>query len=232
MKFTVSSSLMHKQLSTISGAIVNNPLVPILENFLFVIKNGVLTATASDLHISMVTEMDVDAKEDMGIAIPAKKLMDTLKNLNDQPITFNVNAETYAIEITSYKGGRYKLAGEDSEDYPKIPLADGKNKIMLTSEGIAEAISRCLFAVGSDDMRPAMTGVFIKLESTKVTFVSTDGNRLIKYIRKDTHSKADSTLIIPKKAMALLRTALPSEDRKSTRLNSSHLDLSRMPSSA
>jgi DNA polymerase-3 subunit beta len=211
MKFIVSSGVLHKQLSSISGVIVNNPIVPILENFLFVVKNSVLTASASDLQISMTTSVDVECQEDMSIAIPAKKLMDTLKGLPDQPITVNINPDDFSIEITSYKG-RYKLAGEDANDFPKIAQPDGKNKVTLGSELLGDAIGRTLFATGTDELRPAMTGVLMKLENNKATFVSTDGNRLIRYVRTDVQSTVEQSVIIPKKAFSLLRSALPSSN--------------------
>ncbi|TAE17868.1 MAG: DNA polymerase III subunit beta [Bacteroidetes bacterium] len=211
MKFIVSSGVLHKQLSSISGVIVNNPIVPILENFLFVVKNSVLTASASDLQISMTTSVDVECQEDMSIAIPAKKLMDTLKGLPDQPITMNINPDDFSIEITSYKG-RYKLAGEDANDFPKIAQPDGKTKVTLSSELLGAAIGRTLFATGTDELRPAMTGILMKLEKNQVTFVSTDGNRLIRYTRKDVEADVEQSVIIPKKAFALLRSALPSSN--------------------
>jgi len=79
MKFIVSSSYLKKQLAAINGVITTNPVVPILENFLFEIQGGTLTVTASDLQTSMMTEMDVEAKEDGSIAIPAKILLETLR---------------------------------------------------------------------------------------------------------------------------------------------------------
>ena len=120
MKFIVSSAELLKRLSNINGVITTNPVVPILENFLFEIKDGLLTITASDLQTSMITEIDVEAKEDGSIAVPARILMDTLKNLPEQPVTFTIDGETYSVEINS-DNGRYKLAGENATDFPKVP---------------------------------------------------------------------------------------------------------------
>ncbi|MDX5420191.1 MAG: DNA polymerase III subunit beta, partial [Hymenobacteraceae bacterium] len=111
MKFIVSSSALLKQLSSINGVVTNNPVVPILENFLFEINNSTLTITASDLETSMITQLPVEAKENGRIAAPAKILLETLKNLPDQPVTFTIDEETYTIEISS-SNGRYKLSGE------------------------------------------------------------------------------------------------------------------------
>ena len=125
MKFIVSSSYLLKQVSAINGVITTNPVVPILENFLFEIKSGTLTITASDLQTSMITEIEVEAKEDGSIAIPARILMETLRNLPEQPVTFSIDSDTYSIEINS-DNGRYKLSGENATDFPKLPtVSDG-----------------------------------------------------------------------------------------------------------
>jgi DNA polymerase-3 subunit beta len=123
----------------------------------------------------------------------------------------NINPDDFSIEITSYKG-RYKLAGEDANDFPKIAQPDGKTKVTLSSELLGAAIGRTLFATGTDELRPAMTGILMKLEKNQVTFVSTDGNRLIRYTRKDVEADVEQSVIIPKKAFALLRSALPSSN--------------------
>jgi DNA polymerase-3 subunit beta len=72
MKFIVSSAALLKELNNIHGVITTNPVVPILENFLFEIEDGKLIITASDLQTSMITELEVEAKESGSIAVPAK----------------------------------------------------------------------------------------------------------------------------------------------------------------
>jgi DNA polymerase-3 subunit beta len=210
MKFIVNSAVLQKQLSVLSGVIINNPVVPILENFLFVIEKGKLTASASDLQITMTTELNVETNDSGSIAVPAKILLDTLKSLPEQPITFTFDESTQSIELTSYKG-RYKLTGERAEDFPKIPEPSGNLKVGTTSEVLANAIGNTLFAVGTDELRPAMTGIYLKLDKEKTTFVATDGNRLIRYERQDVSADQTTSMIIPKKAMALLKSSLPAE---------------------
>ena len=120
MKFSVSSALILKQLSAINGVIGGNTLIPILENFLFALEDGVLTATASDLQTVMITQIEVDSKDKGSIAVPARLLLDTLRSLPEQPITVNVDAETFGVELVT-ENGRYKLAGENPIDFPKTP---------------------------------------------------------------------------------------------------------------
>ncbi len=215
MKFIVSSSSLLKQLNHINGVVTTNPVVPILENFLFEIEDGKLTITASDLQTSMITELDVEAKENGSIAVPAKILMETLRNLPEQPVTFSMDEKTFSIEISS-DNGRYKLAGENAIDFPKIPEVSDGVAVDISSDALASAISNTIFATSNDELRPAMTGVYINLSETNTTFVATDGHRLIRYRRVDVASDADQTIIVPRKALNLLKTTLPNENSNVT----------------
>jgi DNA polymerase III subunit beta len=211
MKFIVSSSALLKQLSAINGVITTNPVVPILENFLFEISEGKLTITASDLQTSMITELEVEAKDSGSIAVPAKILMETLKNLPEQPVTFSIAEETYSIEISS-DNGRYKLAGENATDFPKVPVISNAYTVDLSAEVLSSAINNTIFATSNDDLRPAMSGVYVTLKDTNITFVATDGHRLVRYRRVDVAAEVDNSIIIPRKALNLLKATLPAEN--------------------
>ena len=188
MKFLVSSSTLLKQLSNVQGVIASNPVIPILENFLFELEPNKLTVTGSDLETSMITEIAVDAKESGRIAVPAKILLDILKSLPDQPVTIDMDDETYTIEISS-DNGRYKLTGENANDFPKVPSSEGvEDSIDVPSEILMMAINKTIFATSNDELRPAMTGVYAELKDSNVTFVATDGHRLVKYTRVDVTS--------------------------------------------
>jgi DNA polymerase-3 subunit beta len=211
MKFIVSSAALLKQVSAISGVIASNPVVPILENFLFEISDGLLTITASDLQTSMITEIDVEAKENGNIAVPAKILLETLRNLPEQPVTFSIDQDTYSVEISS-DNGRYKLAGENATDFPKVPDVSDGYAVDISSSVLNRAITNTIFAVSNDELRPAMTGIYLKISDSNTTFVATDGHRLIRYRRVDIASDMDNAIIIPKKALNLLKTSLPAEN--------------------
>jgi DNA polymerase III subunit beta len=210
MKFTVSSSSLLKQLVGINGVIASNPIIPILENFLFEIKGEKLSITASDLQTSMITVLNVDTQTDGNIAIPARILLDTLKNLPEQPVTFTIDPDTYSIEISS-ENGRYKLAGENAIDFPKIPEVTGVSSVELPSDIILRAVTNTIFATSTDELRPAMTGVLFQLNDANSTFVASDGHRLIRYRRQDVTSATGTSIIIPRKALNLLKATLPSE---------------------
>jgi len=211
MKFIVNSAYLLKQLSNINGVITTNPVVPILENFLFELDKGSLTVTASDLQTSMITDLQVESKEKGSIAVPARILLDTLKNLPEQPVTFSIDESTYSIEIIS-DNGRYKLSGENATDFPKVPSVTNDFSADISSEVLARAINNTIFATSNDELRPAMTGVYVNLGENNSTFVATDGHRLVRYRRADVKSSNGSSIIIPRKALNLLKATLPSEN--------------------
>jgi len=210
MKFIVSSSALLKHLTQINGVIVNNPVMPILENFLFEIQDGILIITASDLQTTMTTEMAVEAQEDARICVPARILMDTLKNLPEQPVTFHVDLDTFSVEL-SVENGRYKLAGENAIDFPRIPLASKTDSIEMPADVLGKAITYTIFCTSNDDLRPAMMGVLFQITEDKAVFVATDGHRLVRYTREDVVSATEANLILPKKALNLLKSALPND---------------------
>lgn len=223
MKFIVSSSSLLKQLSGINGVITSNPVVPILENFLFEINDGLLTITASDLQTSMITQMEVEAKDPGSIAVPAKILLETLRNLPEQPVAFSIDEETYSVELSS-DNGRYKLAGENATDFPKVPVVSDGYTVDISSDILATAINNSIFATSNDELRPAMTGVYLNLGENSTTFVATDGHRLIRYRRIDVAAETDNAIIIPRKALNLLKASLPAE--------STHVTLEFNPANA
>lgn len=209
MKFSVSSNELLKQLQVAGGAIGSNPVLPILEDFLFKIENNILTISATDLETSITTQIDVMSDSDGTVAVPARILLDTLKALPEQPITFNVNDENYGIEITSAYG-KYKLAGENGEDFPNIPEPEGVDSIAVSSPTLSNAISKTLFATSNDELRPAMTGVYFQVDFNKLIVVATDAHKLVKYTFTEIASEVSTSFIVPKKALNLLKNALPS----------------------
>ncbi|NGM65589.1 DNA polymerase III subunit beta [Sphingobacterium sp. SGR-19] len=211
MRFIVSTSILLKQLQSISGASSSSTVLPILENFLFEIKDNLLTISATDLQTSMVTSLQIEAKEEGRVAMPSKILIETLKTLPDQPVAFSVDTNTLAIEISA-GDGKYKLSGENADDFPKIPVVDNVSTVALNASILSEAINKTLFAVSSDELRPAMSGVLVQLAEQSITFVSTDAHKLVRYRRTDISSEKPTSFILPKKALALLKSSLPSDD--------------------
>ena len=222
MKFIVSSSALLKQLQQISGVINANTVLPILEDFLFEIEKGRLTVVATDLETVMKIHMDIEAKDSGRVCIPAKILMDSLKNIPEQPLAFNVD-KNFSVEITS-SNGKYKVMGENPDNFPKEPTADDANEFSMSSTALVTAINKSVFAVSNDDLRPAMTGVYFELDKKSMSFVATDAHRLVRYTRTDVSCPKTDSFIVPRKPLSLLKTALPDNDDELTlSYNSNHL---------
>jgi len=221
MKFIVSSSALLKQLQHISGVINANTVLPILEDFLFEVEKNKLSVVATDLETVMRIQMDIEAKDSGKVCIPAKILLDSLKNIPDQPLTFNID-KNFGIELTS-DNGKYKVMGENPDNFPKEPSADDTTSFKATSSALITAINKTLFAVSNDDLRPAMTGVFFELDKKGMQCVATDAHRLVKYKRTDVSCPKSDNFIVPKKPLTLLKSALPANDDEiSISYNSNH----------
>src|SRR6476661_6932406 len=222
MKFIVSSSQLLKQLQHISGVINANTVLPILEDFLFEVEKNKLTVVATDLETVMRIQLDIEAKDSGKVCIPAKILMDSLKNLPDQPLTFNID-KNFGVELTS-DNGKYKVMGENPDNFPKEPVADDTTSFKTTASALVTAISKTLFATSNDDLLPAMTGVFFELDKKVLQFVATDAHRLVRYKRKDVVCPKNDSFIVPRKPLNLLKSAIPSNDDEITiSYNSNHL---------
>src|SRR5687768_3753295 len=222
MKFIASSSGLLKQLQHISGVINSNTVLPILEDFLFEVEAGKLTVVATDLETVMRVQLDVEAKESGKVCIPARILMDSLKNIPDQPLTFTID-KNFGVEITS-DNGKYKVMGENPDNFPKEPAADDTTSFTLTASALVTAINKTLFATSNDDLRPAMTGVFFELDKKGLQFVATDAHRLVRYKRKDVSCPKSDSFIVPRKPLNLLKAAIPfNEDELTVSYNGNHL---------
>lgn len=222
MKFIVSTSTLLHALQKVSGVIVSKPVIPIIETFLFDINQGELTITATDLETSMTTKIKVEADENLNIAIPAKKPMDILRSLPDQPVTFSVDIGSLTVEI-NWGAGNFKLAGQPGSDFPRIERIETDKSFTIKSETLLSAISRTVFATGNDELRLNLTGIFVEMFEDHISFVATDANRLVKFSRKDVKPGFEHAFILPKKASGLLKSTLAdSEDEVHIDFNNSN----------
>ncbi len=210
MKFIVSSQALFKQLQTISGVLNSSNTLPILDNFLFEIKDNILKLSCSDLESTMTSTISVESKNEGSIAIPAKILLDILKTFPDHPLTFSFD-EKMGIEISS-DYGKYKLSGFSGEEFPKSPVIESPTTVHFDAHTVQRAIEKSIFATGNDDLRPVMSGIFVQLSENDVTFVATDAHKLVRYKRTDVKTSTPSSFIIPKKPMNLLKGILQNVD--------------------
>ncbi len=212
MKFIVSSSSLLKQLQAISGVLSSNNTLPILDNFLFRLSDSHIHISASDLETTMTARVKADKAEGEGsVAIPAKILLDTLKTFSDIPITFEIDPGHFGVSLIAGEG-KYRLAGQNGDEYPQVPPIEGASVFSLQSDVLYEAITKTIFAASHDDLRPVMAGVFCEISNDTATFVATDAHKLVRYRRLDVVSENSASFILPKKPLNQLKHILPQED--------------------
>ena len=221
MNFVISSETLLKQLLKISGVLSTSNSLPILDNFLFVIENGQMIVSASDAESTISTQLDVESKEKGKICIPAKLLLDVLKNLPEQPCTFSVNVDNFSIEI-AYNNGKSKMVGYNGDDFPKTPTLENPSSIQITGSIISTAINKTLFAAGVDDLRPVMSGVFCEFSPESITFVATDAHKLVRYTRTDSQATGSSSFILPKKPLNILKATVLNDQEVQLEYNDSN----------
>ena len=166
MKFVVSSTELLGHLQGISKVISTKNTLPILDNFLFKLEGTNLEITASDLESTLITRMNLENTDgDGSIAIPARILLDTLKEFSEQPLTFEINLETLAIVISSEKG-KFSIVGQNGVDFPVLPTIKEDKKVAfnIDSDILLSGISKTVFATADDELRPVMGGILLKLE--------------------------------------------------------------------
>lgn len=214
MKFVVSSTELLSHLSAISKVINSKNTLPILDNYLFLLEDNLLTITASDLESTLITSLELDNTDGSGtIAVPAKLMNETLKEFPDQPLTFQMDPETFAIEIFS-QNGKFSIVGQNGEDFPQQPILNEvlASTINLNHSVLLSGINKTLFATADDELRPVMNGIFVELSTDDIKFVASDAHKLVRYKRFDAKADKDASFILPKKPASLLKSLLPKED--------------------
>jgi DNA polymerase-3 subunit beta len=210
MEFKINSKILEKLLAKIIPAVPSRTPMPILENFLFEIKDGSLTVSATDLEIALRSSLNVAAEKNIKMVIPARLLYDIVRSLEDTQVNFLVN-DKGKIRITTDKGA-YSLSYSPSEDFPEI--ASVSKEVIINGNDLKKALEQTSFAMSKEDMRPAMTGTLIEFTKEGLRFVATDGHRLVKFINKSFTSDVQEQYIIPERAISVLLKQLSDADVK------------------
>ena len=208
MKFIVSSLKLLKSLQALGGVIGSKNTLPILDDFLFHLEENRLKMTSSDLDVTMTVTLVPDMVEGAGeVTIPARLLLEIMKNFPDVPITVSVDKNTLAVELVAGEG-RYKLAGHKSDEFPQLPVMADTSVWEIPADVLARGFEKTVFATGMDEIRPIMSGVLMEMNENYLTFVATDAHKLVRYRRMDVESDVKASFIVPKKPINQLKSIL------------------------
>lgn len=212
MIFNVSSTSLFSHLQAISRVINSKNALPVLDCFLFQLQDGKLNITASDSETTMVTSVKVNDSDTNGsFAVVAKTILDALKELPEQPLTFQVNPDTYEISV-KYLNGKYNLMGQNADEYPQsAELSSDAVRLDISSQILLDGINRTFFATADDELRPVMNGVYFDITTDDITIVASDGHKLVRCKTLAARGNERAAFILPKKPASLLRNLLAKE---------------------
>ena len=213
MRFDVSSTALLSHLQSIGKVIASKNTLPILDNFLFQLEENTLTVTASDAETRLVTSLEVMNAEGSGLfCVSAKMLLDPLKELPEQPLTFDVNDANLEVFI-HFQNGKYNFIGQKGDTYPQQkPLSEQAVEVVMDAQLLLNGISRSLFATADDELRPVMNGVYFDFHTDDLTFVASDGHKLVRLRNLSVKSEERASFILPKKPATLLKNLLAKEE--------------------
>lgn len=211
MRFVVSSTALLSHLQAISKVINSKNTLPILDCFLLDLNGSSLSLTAADSETRLVTSIEVNEAEGNGkLAVNAKNLLDPLKELPEQPLTFEINdnLETFIY----FHNGKYNFIGQSGDDYPQPKeLKESAVSLTIDPQILFSGINRTLFASADDELRPVMNGVYFDISTDDLTFVASDGHKLVRCKTLAAKGAERASFILPKKPANLLKAILPKE---------------------
>jgi len=215
MKFTVSSTALSSRLQTLARVINSKNSLPILDSFLFEVNNQQLTITASDSENVMRSTLQLDEVDGEGnFAVPNRTLLDAMKELPEQPLTFEVNTENLTIKII-YQNGLYNFTAQNGDEYPRSQqIPDNATVISIDSTVLNDNLTRSLFATAQDELRPVMNGIYFDLTADGLAVVASDGHKLVRNKNFNIKSETPAAFILPKKPATLLKNVLGKEQEE------------------
>ncbi|MCF0176307.1 MAG: DNA polymerase III subunit beta [Bacteroidales bacterium] len=209
MKLTISSSELLKGLMNVSKAIPAKAAQQILDNFLFEADQDKISVTASDGELTLKTVIAADEVKEAGrIAIPARHILELLKELPDQPLKINTVSDS-SFECV-WASGSSSLPFFPAEDYPSLTniAADTALTIDFPAQTLTEGISRTIFATADDEIRPALNGIFFDISEDSTTLVASDASKLVCYTATDVKSDEKASFILHRKPATILRSII------------------------
>lgn len=227
MRFSLSSTALSSKLNILSKVISPKNSISILECFLFEIKDGKLTLTASDNTNMMNCTMDlIEYDSDGSFCVPNRIMLTSVKELAEQPIVFDVNLEDNSIKM-NYMNGSYSIFGQSANEYPRMKGLEGEaTSTVLPSGVLINNINRTLFATAQDELRMVMNGLYFDLKEDYMAIVASDGHKLVRNRIYGCKTETPASFILPKKPATLLRTVLAADGSDVTiRFNQSNAEV-------
>lgn len=213
MKFKVSSTALYSRLTAASKVLASKNSMPILECFLLNVKDGEIGITASDSEKYLLTTVPtIEQDGDACFCVQAKTILDSIKELAEQPITFEFKPDTYVLKGI-HNSGSFTVVAQDAAPYPMPKtVADDATVLNIPGETLINGITRCLFATSNDEIRLVMNGIFFDIKPDCLIFAGTDGRKLVRNTVYTIQSGMTSSFIVSKKVAAILKNLISKDE--------------------
>lgn len=213
MNFKISSTTICNRLQTLNKVINSKNSLTILDSILFELQDNILKMTASDGDITLVSTLEVNSAEGSGkFALNATQIINGLKEIADQPVKITINDQDFKV-IIKYQNGKCEFNGQSGEDYPIMKgVSESAQTIKIENNALFNGINKSLFATADDELRPVMNGVFFDIMPDNITFVASDGHKLVRNRNFAVHSEQSTSFILPKKPAKTLKDILAKDD--------------------
>ena len=219
MKFNVQSKLLLTRLNAVSKVVSSKNAYAILDNFLFELQSDRLIVTGSDMETRLTTNIEVQNVEGSGkFALDVKRTINSLKELPDTALTFEINDENLAVKVT-YINGYYDAMALNGDEFPeKAVNANEVQQFMLPAKSIASGIAHTLFAVGNDDMHPQFTGIYWDIKPDMIVYVASDSHKLVRYRQTNVKPNFERSFILPAKPAAILANIIDRDSEENVKI--------------
>lgn len=208
MEVTIQKTQFIAALGPVVGMCERKTTIPILAQVRLDAYPGGMTLAGTDLEVALTAEIDAQDKKSGSITMPARKLLDYVKLLPDQPITLKSGANDW-VSITCGKS-KTRIAGMNVESFPTIPKAQPK-QFSIGMPELSKLIEATTFAISREESRFTMNGALLELEPGTATMVATDGHRLAKCTVPARYEGEKISLLLPVKVLMDLPKALGGE---------------------
>ena len=199
MKITCKAADIVKALDSVSGACAASSNMKVLENVMLDVKKDGITVSATNLEIFMKAKFAAAADEEMCILVNARKLTDVVKSFGKASEIEAVTTEKH-IKIKG-DGAEFKLPISPRDEFPKYPEEVSQFKTFKAAEGrINVLLKRTVFAVGKDQTRAVLCGVYMSIQNGEFVLAATDG-RCLAFNKQKIGGELDIKGIIPAKAV-------------------------------
>ncbi len=212
MKFTILKSKFLSALQDIVNVVPSKTTLPVLSHLLLEVDDSKLKLAATDLDISIVTTIPANVVKKGGITIPAKTLTDIIRESPETQIEINTTENRMELKIDQ---GIYKLPGLPVDEFPKLPTVNLSKEIKISGSDLCRMIRKTIFAISTDETRPALNGVLWHTKGENMQMVATDGHRLAKFSRVNKKLKGlHEDVIVPPKILNLLLRLIGDQDKE------------------